>query len=121
LKRAKGEQIRDLLDRLLAWPGEESEARARDREYRSLPLAALLLLESEAVQPLDPARSMEIARLALIVASHLYPAELVSRRREIQKLAYGVLDGAYRRLGDFAAAEELIALAEEHFGALPRR
>jgi tetratricopeptide (TPR) repeat protein len=105
-----------LLEELAATPGPERPERIRTEvRFHALKLCDLLLKGSREAWFRDPARAVELARLAVEIAAWLdagyYGEALVEEERA---LAWAYLGNAYRIASDLRSAEEALLRAEEH-------
>jgi tetratricopeptide (TPR) repeat protein len=106
-----------LLEELTAAPGAERSERIRTEvRFHALKLCDLLLRRSREAWVRDPARGVELARLAVEVAGWLdagyYGEALVEEERA---LAWAYLGNALRISSDLRSAEEALLRAEEHY------
>ncbi|HEY0554421.1 MAG TPA: tetratricopeptide repeat protein [Thermoanaerobaculia bacterium] len=106
-----------LLAELTAAPGAERSERIRTEvRFHALKLCDLLLRRSREAWFRDPARGVELARLAVEIADWLdvgyYGEALVEEERA---LAWAYLGNALRISSDLRSAEEALLLAEEHY------
>jgi tetratricopeptide (TPR) repeat protein len=110
------ESAASLLEDLAATPAPERPERIRtDVRFHALKLCDLLLRRSRESWFRDPARAVELARLAVDIAGWLdagyYGDSLVEDERA---LAWAHLGNAYRIASDLRSAEEALLRAEEH-------
>jgi tetratricopeptide (TPR) repeat protein len=106
-----------LLEDLTETPGEERSARIRTEvRFHALKLCELLLKRSREAWFRDPARAVELARLAAETSEWLdvkyYGEALVEEERA---LAWAYLGNAYRIASDLRSAEDALMRAEEHY------
>ncbi len=106
-----------LLEELTAMPGVERSERIRTEvRFHALKLCDLLLGRSREAWFRDPARGVELARLAVEVAGWLdvgyYGEALVEEERA---LAWAYLGNALRISSDLRSAEEALLRALEHY------
>jgi pterin-4a-carbinolamine dehydratase len=92
----------------------EQEKQAQGEVMADLEGADHLLLESEHAQPLEPERSEELARLALLIAARPHPARLVGRAEAVKARGLCLMGNARRLLGDLHHAEESLRRAAYH-------
>ena len=114
---AEIEAAAGLLEELTATPGEERSERIRTEvRFHALKLCDLLLKRSREAWFRDPARAVELARLAVEAAEWLdvryYGEVLVEEERA---LAWAYLGNAHRIASDLRSAEEALVRAEEHY------
>ncbi len=105
-----------LLDELAATPGPERSERVRTEvRFHALKLCDLLLTRSREAWFRDPARAVELSRLAVEISDWLdigyYGEALVEDERA---LAWAHLGNAYRIASDLRSAEEALLRAQEH-------
>jgi tetratricopeptide (TPR) repeat protein len=110
------ESAAGLLEELAATPMSERPERIRTEvRFHALKLCDLLLKRSRKSWFHDPARAVELARMAVEIADWLdigyYGESLVEDERA---LAWAHLGNAYRIASDLRSAEEALLRAEEH-------
>jgi len=110
------ESAAGLLEELAATPEPERPERIRTEvRFHALKLCDLLLKRSRESWFRDPARAVELARMATEIADWLdagyYGESLVEDERA---LAWAYLGNAYRIASDLRSAEEALLRAEEH-------
>jgi tetratricopeptide (TPR) repeat protein len=110
------ESAAGLLEELAATPSPERPERIRTEvRFHALKPCDLLLKRSRDSWFRDPARAVELARLAVEIADWLdvgyYGESLVEDERAI---AWAHLGNAYRIASDLRSAEEALLHAEEH-------
>jgi tetratricopeptide (TPR) repeat protein len=110
------ESAAGLLEELAAMPEPERPERIRTEvRFHALKLCDLLLKRSRESWFRDPARAVELARMATEIADWLdagyYGESLVEDERV---LAWAYLGNAYRIASDLRSAEEALLRAEEH-------
>jgi tetratricopeptide (TPR) repeat protein len=110
------ESAAGLLEELTATPAPERPERIRTEvRFHALKLCDLLLKRSRESWFRDPARAVELARLAVEIADWLdsgyYGEPLVEGERAI---AWAYLGNAYRIASDLRSAEEALLRAQEH-------
>src|SRR3954462_15150700 len=110
------ESAAGLLEELAATPEPERPERIRmEVRFHALKLCDLLLKRSRESWFRDPARAVELARMATEIADWLdagyYGESLVEDERA---LAWAYLGNAYRIASDLRSAEEALLHAEEH-------
>jgi tetratricopeptide (TPR) repeat protein len=110
------ESAAGLLEELAATPEPERPERIRTEvRFHALKLCDLLLKRSRQSWFRDPARAVELAKLAVEIAAWLdtgyYGEGLVEEERA---LAWAYLGNAYRIASDLRSAEEALLRAEEH-------
>lgn len=109
-RRASG-----LLDELLALPeGDRTAAVEEGDRYRSGALADLLLERSFAAGTEDPARSRQLARLAVAVAERAPEVGGDRLRADLLAAAWAQLGNAERIASDLRAADAALGTALEH-------
>jgi tetratricopeptide (TPR) repeat protein len=106
-----------LLEELTETPGEERSERIRTEvRFHALKLCDLLMKRSREAWFRDPARAVELARLAAETSEWLdvryYGEVLVAEERA---LAWAYLGNAYRIASDLRSAEEALMRAEAHY------
>jgi tetratricopeptide (TPR) repeat protein len=106
-----------LLEELTATPGVERSERIRTEvRFHALKLCDLLLGRSREAWFRDPARGVELARLAVEIAGWLdvgyYGEAMVEEERA---LAWAYLGNALRISSDLRSAEEALLRALEHY------
>lgn len=117
--KERAERAWELFERLHEIAPEERPAALRTRAFRSLPLAHLLVMESQRVQPVHPERSEELARLALTAADHLHTAAQADVVRELRVRASILIGNARRLLWDWDGAEAHLRAAFEDLSGPP--
>jgi tetratricopeptide (TPR) repeat protein len=110
------ESAAGLLEELAAMPELERPERIRTEvRFHALKLCDLLLKRSRESWFRDPARAVELARMAVETAAWLdtgyYGEGLVEEERA---LAWAHLGNAYRIASDLRSAEEALLQAQEH-------
>jgi tetratricopeptide (TPR) repeat protein len=110
------ESAAGLLEELAATPSPERPERIRTEvRFHALKLCDLLLKRSRESWFRDPARAVELARLAVEIADWLdagyYGESLVEDEKAI---AWAHLGNAHRIASDLRSAEEALLQAEEH-------
>ena len=110
------ESAAGLLDELVATPGPERSERIRTEvRFHALKLCDLLLARSQEAWFHEPARAVELSRLAVEISDWLdirhYGELLVEDARA---LAWAHLGNAYRIASDLRSAEEALLRAQEH-------
>lgn len=98
-------EARQLYRELLALEPHQRNEALRERRFRSLDLAELLLAGSEQAQPEEPRRSEELATLAWHIADQAFQGELVARADDAMARARCLMANARRLLGDPEGAE----------------
>ena len=73
-----------------------------------------LLLEGELAQPMEPERSEQLARLALLIVTRPHPARLIGRVEAVKARGLCLMGNARRLIGDFNHAEESLRRAAYH-------
>ncbi len=111
------ESATGLLEELTATPEPERPERIRTEvRFHAIKLCDLLLKRSRESWFRDPARAVELARMAVEIATWLdtgyYSEGMVEEERA---LAWAYLGNAYRIASDLRSAEEALARAEEHY------
>lgn len=110
------ESAAGLLEELTATPESERPERIRTEvRFHAVKLCDLLLKRSRESWFHDPARAVELARVAVEIADWLdigyYGEGMVEEERA---LAWAYLGNAYRISSDLRSAEEALLRAEEH-------
>ena len=98
-------EARQLYRELLALEPQERSQVLREKRFRSLDLAELLLATSEQAQPEEPRRSEELASLACRIACQAFEGELASRADDATARGRCLMANARRLLGDPEGAE----------------
>lgn len=98
-------EARQLYRELLALEPRERNEALREKRFRSLDLAELLLAASEEAQPEEPRRSEELASLACRITYQAFEGELAARADDATARARCLMANARRLLGDPEGAE----------------
>ena len=110
------ESATGLLEELVATPGPERPERIRTEvRFHALKLCDLLLARSQEAWFHEPARAVELSRLAVEIADWLdvrYYGEM--QVEDERALAWAYLGNAYRIASDLRSAEEALLRAQEH-------
>jgi tetratricopeptide (TPR) repeat protein len=104
-------EARQLYRELLALEPSQRKEAMRERRFRSLDLAELLLATSEEAQPEEPRRSEELASLAWQIANQAFEGELVAPADDARAQARCLMANARRLLGDPEGAERQLRAA----------
>jgi tetratricopeptide (TPR) repeat protein len=104
-------EARQLYRELLALESHQRNEALREKRFRSLDLAELLLATSEEAQPEEPRRSEELATLAWHIADKAFEGELVARADDAMARARCLTGNARRLLGDPEGAERQLRAA----------
>ncbi|HWM91817.1 MAG TPA: hypothetical protein VN493_13715 [Thermoanaerobaculia bacterium] len=99
-------EAHELLIELMSLPSWLREKKVRERRFRRLDLAELLLVQSESVQASCPKMSRELARAAQLVAAQPYAVPTAARLDSILARSLCLQGNACRLLRDLAGAEE---------------
>ncbi len=100
-----GVGLRQLLNELLDTPIRQRSEVVREERFRSLPLAALLVAESERFEEVSPAKAEELAQMAEVIAGQPYPADLLPQAGKILLRACTLQANARRLMRDLHGAE----------------
>jgi tetratricopeptide (TPR) repeat protein len=109
-------QARSLLAELMQVPAERQHLLVTNSQrFRSRMLCDLLVEESHETGFQDPWRSVELARLALLLVDRLASAECGGEdaHESLRARVWAQLGNAHRIHTDLAKAEEALAVAEE--------
>jgi hypothetical protein len=109
----------ELFGALMAEPPEKRMERVRTPPFPSLPLASLLVVESQRCEPGDPPRSEELARLALAIAGLPHPSGQTAVVADVSARACTLIGNARRLLGDVNAADDRFVEALFHLVGTP--
>jgi tetratricopeptide (TPR) repeat protein len=105
-----------LYQKLARFPFVRQKGLIRDtRRFKSFGLAELLCAESRAVAARDPGRALELAELAILVATVIKEWEPVEEAWLclLRSLAWAHLGNARRVVGEIRSAEDAFVTAEE--------
>jgi hypothetical protein len=112
-------EVRQKMERLLDSPADQRRALAASPELRDLAVAERLLLESWDRQPVSPALSEEMARLALVIAAQWYAPEQAGRVDEVKARASVLVAGAQRLAGNRGEADQAFRRAAAYLTCPP--
>src|SRR3990170_588439 len=82
------EDVRQLMNELLAIEPRRRQGAVRDERYRDLGLAEMLTRESEQFEQSCPAKAEELAELARMVADQPYPVSLIAQVDRVLALSH---------------------------------
>lgn len=99
-------EAHELLIELMSVPSWQREKKVREKRFRRLDLAELLLLQSESVQIPCPKMARELARAAQLVAAQPYAVPTEARQDSLLARSLCLQAEACRLLGNVARAEE---------------
>lgn len=103
--RRAGVELRQLLNELLDTPIRQRFEVVREERFRSLPLAGLLIAESERFEEVSPAKADELAEVARMIADQPYPADLLPQADKILIRACTLQANTRRLMRDLHGAE----------------
>ncbi|MEA2560844.1 MAG: hypothetical protein QOH06_2348 [Acidobacteriota bacterium] len=111
--RRAGAELRQLLNELLDTPICQRLEVVREERFRSLPLAGLLVAESERFEEVSPAKADELAQMAEMIARMMaemiagqpYPADLLPQAGKILIRACTLQANTRRLMRDLHGAE----------------
>ncbi|MFY9824964.1 MAG: tetratricopeptide repeat protein [Thermoanaerobaculia bacterium] len=109
-------QARSLLAELMQVPAERQYLLVTNsHRFRTRALCDLLVEESHETGFQDPGRSVELARLAILLADRLAPEECGGEagHESLRARVWAQLGNAYRIHSDLVEAEAALAVAEE--------
>jgi tetratricopeptide (TPR) repeat protein len=109
--QGRAAEARELFAELQRADPARRPAMIRTKRFRSVPLAGLLLIESERAQPWMTDRSEELARLALTLTDQITEPQQASGLAELRSRAYVLLANARRLDGQLSKADELFGEA----------